>query len=199
MKAKTKMRFWELILCFIILFLIALMLGGCEESFGLRFSPTEPQRQSAELTYLLARRVNTEGLDPDSEAGEQLVKGTAASLTYTGRARTPVDPDEFDTVSEQAQNDALKRPDIGGVMDSALEIGLVIAGLVGGGTGIKIVRSLRRVHAKARGFNEVVGQVDTLKNNLETSVFRATFTGQTPMTRKLVAEASIDAKVQKGA
>lgn len=197
MRNKTKMILYEVgILIAGLIFLF--VLTGCEEAFGLRFAPSEAMRQNAELTHGLARKVNTAGLEPRAEAGEQLVKGTAVSLSYTGRARTPVDPDAFDTINEKAQEDSLQRPDIGGIMDSALEIGLMVATLIGGGVGVSAAKNLRRMHSKAKGFNEIVGQVGILKTELAKSTFTAAFTGQTPTTRKLVAEATVDNKVKKG-
>ena len=192
MKKRKKVTFLEVGFLLGIIFLL-LLANGCEESFGLRFSPTEAQRQNAELTHLLARRANAEGLEVGSQAGGQLVKGTEASLVYTGRAKFPVDPDDFSVVNNQAQSDALKRPDMGGMMDSALEIGLTVATLIGGGAGITVARNLRRVHAKAKGFNEVVSQNELLKRLAPDikETFKKAVAAQTPTTEKLVAEVRV--------
>lgn len=201
MRRKMKMKFWEMALILVILFLAVLMLGGCEEAFGLRFSPTEAMRKNAELTHGLARKVNVEGLEPGAEAGRQLIEGTEVSLVYTGRPQTPVDPDDFSTINSQAGSDASKRPDVGGMMDSALEIGLMVATLVGGGAGVTVARKMRQVHKKAKGFNEIVGQVGALKGTMKDSaptMFKDAFSGQTMATQKLVAEASIEDKVRRG-
>ena len=193
MRRRMKMRFWEMALICTLLFLAALRLGGCEEAFGLRFSPTEAMRKNAELTHGLARKVNAEGLEPGAEAGRQLVEGTEVSLIYTGRPRTPVDPDDFSTINSQAGSDASKRPDIGKVMDSALEIGVLVATLIGGGAGVTVVRSLRRVHAKAKGFHEVVSQNELLKRLAPEikETFKKAVVSQTLRTKKLVAEVRV--------
>jgi len=82
--------------------------SGCENS--LRFAPTEPQKQTAELTHELAVKVNAEGTQPQSPASEKLCEGTRAAVSYMGRAKTPPDPQRFDTITAQANQDAVKGP-----------------------------------------------------------------------------------------
>jgi len=175
----------------IVLMVLILSCGGCQDAVGLRFSPTQAQKQSAELTYQLARKVDSEGTEPKSPASVKLVEGTAASLAYTGRPVVAPNPDEFDTINDQAKDDASVRPDIGGTMDSMLEIGLAIAALAGGAGGIKLAQGLRTMHSKAKGFAEVVQQIKQYKNltvgNSEWENLRELLEEQTPTTRKMVA------------
>lgn len=191
-------RAFEIIIILLFLLFIGLLVSGCD-SVGLRFSPTQPQKQSAELTSLLARKVNMEGTDPLSSASKKLVDGTATSLAYTGRPLVAPNPDEFDTINTQAQNDAVKRPEVAETMDSMLEIGLGIAALVSGAGGIKLAQGLRKVHGKAKAFNEVVCQNELFKQMAsagEREKFISAFSGQTPKTRQFVAEARVANKTK---
>ena len=188
-----------LIIVSTILLIIALICGGCQDEFGLRFSPTQAIKENAELTNQLARKINVDGTDPESPASEKLVVGTEASLTYTGRPAVSPNPDEFDTINKQAQTDAELRPDIGKTMDSALEIGLGIATLIGGAGGLRLAQGLRKTHGKAKAFNEVVSQNDLFKKLAsaeEIAKFKAAFSGQTTSTQKVVAQARAEEKTK---
>ena len=194
-------RLLTLILIALLVFttLVIVTCGGCQDAVGLRFSPTEEIKQNAELTNQLARKINVEGSDPGSPASEKLVAGTAVSLAYTGRPTVAPNPDKFDTINEQAQVDAELRPDVAGTMDSALEIGIGIATLVGGAGGLRLAQGLRRVHGKARAFNEVVSQVGLYKKMApaeEITKLKSAFAGQTVSTQRAVAQVRADEKTK---
>ena len=165
---------------------------------GFRFPASEAQRQGAELTHLLAKKINSEGTDPESDAGRKVVDGTATSLAYTGRPKQMPNPDEFNTINDQAGQEAVQSPNIGGILDSGLEIGLGIAALMTGAGGIKLAQNLRRVHAKAKGFTEVVGNNEQFKRLATQEVwdlFKRAQVIQTEPTRKLVAETKTENKI----
>ena len=168
-----------------------LFLAGCEEP--LRFAPTEAQQQAAELTHLLAQRVNVEGTDAASPASEKLVEGTRTNLAYIGRPETPPDPEQFDTVVEQAGEDAIKRPDVWSVADNTLELAIGIAALVGGVYGTKAVGYLKVAKEKSKALQEVVQANDLFKQNASANEIAkwkaAQKTLQSRQTRKVVAEA----------
>lgn len=187
----------------VLLLVFGFCLSGCEEALGLRLSPTEAQKQSSELTYALALKVDKEGTDPESPASKKLVSGTAASLSYTGRPKEVPNPDDFETITSIAADDAEKRPDLGKSMDSALEIGLAIAGLFGGVGGVKVSQVLIKAHQKAKAFNEVVVNNDLFKKLADSDTTRDVITlfkdanvSQTPTTQKLVAEARAENKIR---
>jgi len=180
----------------IILLLISLC-GGCTE-VGLRFAPSQAIKANAELTNQLARKINTEGTDPGSSASNEVVAGTTASLAYTGRPNEAPNPDSFTTVNDQALTDATDRPDVAGTMDSMLELGLGVAALFGGAGGIKLAQNLKTMHAKAKGFTEVVTQNDifkTIASPEEWAKFKRAFAAQTPATQKLVAGVKTERKI----
>jgi anthranilate/para-aminobenzoate synthase component II len=192
-------RLFEVIIILLALVFIAVLVGGCQDSVGLRFSPTEEIKQNAELTSLLAQKINVDGTDPESPASEKLVVGTATSLAYTGRPTISPNPDDFDTINEQAQADAELRPDIEKTIDSALGIGLGIATLLGGAGGVKLAQGLRIIHGKAKAFNEVVSQNELFKKLTSAEGrghFKQACVGQTASTQKAVAQCRAEEKTK---
>uniref|UniRef100_A0A6M3KQQ4 Uncharacterized protein n=1 Tax=viral metagenome TaxID=1070528 RepID=A0A6M3KQQ4_9ZZZZ len=192
---KREFRLWTWI--FIILGIEALLLlvlfcGGCaDNSFGLRFQASEAQKESAELTYLLAKKVNEQGSDPQSDVSRKIVNGTETSLIYVGRPKQMPDVAEFDTINEQAGLDAAERPDVGGILDAVLELGLGITAVLGGAGGVKLAQSLRNMHAKAKGFTEVVKNNEVFKGLCPPEMwemFKDAQAQQSEPTRMLVAE-----------
>lgn len=186
------------ILCAAVFFLIMTICGGCTD-IGLRFAPSQAIKANAELTNQLARKINNEGTDAGSPASLQVVDGTTASLAYTGRPNEAPDPDSFSTINDQALQDGTERPDVGGTMDSMLELGLGLATLLGGAGGVKLAQNLKTMHAKAKGFTEVVTQNDIFKKITtpeEWEKFKHVFAAQTPTTRKLVAEVKTEHQIQ---
>ena len=192
-------HFIAVIIILAIAGIAVLICGGCQDSVGLRFSPTEEIKQNAELTNLLAQKINVDGTDPESPASEKLVVGTATSLAYTGRPAVSPNPDAFDTINEQAQADAELRPDVAETMDAALELGIGIATLLGGVGSVKLVQGLRKIHGKAKAFNEVVSQNDLFKKIAsadEVEKFKRAFSGQTASTRRAVAQVRAEEKTK---
>jgi len=180
------------------LLLVLFTCGGCTD-VGLRFAPSQAIKANAELTNQLARKINNEGTDAGSPASLQIVDGTTASLAYTGRPNEAPDPDSFSTINDQALQDGTERPDVAGTMDSMLELGLGLATLLGGAGGVKLAQNLKTMHAKAKGFTEVVTQNDIFKRVTtpeEWEKFKHVFAAQTPTTRKLVAEVKTEHQIQ---
>ena len=177
------------IMALVTLFIFLFTCGGCTE-MGLRFAPSQNIKANAELTNQLARKVNVDGTDPQSSASKQLVAGTEASLNYTGRPKQAPDPDQFETINNQAIDDANQRPDVGGTMDAILEIGLGLTALVGGAGGIKLAQNLKTMHAKAKGFSEIVTNNELFKQTAppeQWEQFKQSQAKQSEGTRKLIA------------
>lgn len=166
-----------------IVLLAVLLLGGCE---ALRFAPKESQKQAAELTHFLAKKVNEQGTAPASPASQQLVTGTMAALAYTGRPTTPPDPEQFDTIAAQANQEALERPDPWKVADSVLELGIGISALLGGVYGTRAVRFLQQAREKSKALQEIVIGNELLKEN--GANFKTAHRAQSPGTKAIVAE-----------
>jgi len=142
---------------------VAFLSSGCD---SLRLAPSESQKQTAELTHELARKVNAEGTQPASPASQRLVTGTQAALAYAGRPDVPANPDQFDTVAAQANQDALERPDPWQVADSALELAIGVCALLGGVYGTKAVRFLSQAREKSKALQEIVQGNELFKKQL---------------------------------
>lgn len=176
----------------IIVFLafIVFCVIGCEEA--LRFAPSESIKQTAELTNQMARKINTEGTVSQSPTSRQLVKGTQVSLSYIGRPKEVPDPEQFETVSAQAQTDAEKRPDAWEVADSMMELGIGVCALFSGVAGVKGVQILKNARAKSKALQEVVAGNELFKKTSESGM-AATFAtshnnAQSKETKKIVAD-----------
>ena len=150
--------------------MLLLMFGaiGCEQP--LRFAPSESIKQTAELTHQLANKINREGTDAQSQASEKLVNGTLVSLSYTGRPKEPPNPEDFDTISQQGQAEALERPDPWRVADHLLElaIGVVTVSGVGGAGAVKIVSSLKKAKEKSVALKEIIKGNELFKDKAAT-------------------------------
>ncbi len=168
----------------VIMLLAVLLLGGCEEP--LRLAPSQAQKQTAFLTADIAKAVEQNGTDPASPASKKLVQGTRAMAIYMGTPKVPADPDEFETVVSQAEQQAYERPDPWKIADNLLELGIGVAAIVGGGTGTIVVNRLRKLRQKSKALKEVVMGNELLKEN--GGDFKKAHRAQSPKTKTIIAE-----------
>ena len=172
-----------------VLLTVLIAIGGCEEP--LRFAPSQAQKQAALLTADIAKAVEQKGTEPASPASKKLVQGTRAMAIYMGTPKMPADPDEFDTVVSQAEQEAFERPDPWKVADHLLELGIGVAAIVGGGTGTVVVNKLKKLRQKSKALEEVVKGNELLKKNGTT--FKEAHSKQSPGTKAIVAEIRAEA------
>ena len=128
---------------FFIVSFILLIVGtliactGCENS-GLRFAPSQPQKQMAELSHDLAAEIEESGTDPHSPAAKALEESTAVTLAHIGMPKAPPF-DDYPTTLSQAQADAVKRPtadDVFEMVDKGLGLAELALIILGGSSGI---------------------------------------------------------------
>ena len=200
-------RLFPLALSLCVLLVLSLSLAGCG---GLRFAPSQSQKQLAFATHQAARSAADLGLQPGSEAAKQIVVGTAASLAYSGMPQTPEIAD-YDTTAAQAASDAARRPAAQDVFNAA-EGGLSLASqlilaLGFGGAGIggkKLIDWIALARQKSDAFKEVVQGNELLAQYLrdqgktaELNTFKAAQTSvQSPQTELLVTAERIPIKRQ---
>lgn len=152
----------------IAMIVIATFAGGCDT---LRFAPSESQKQIAYDTFNAAQAVNATGATAGSAATKKLVNGTAATLTYTGVPDNPTIAD-YDTTLQTAQADSAKRPtidDVANTFDGVMELGIGLAGVLGGTLGTKAIKALMLARQKAAALKEVVQGNEQFKTWLETT------------------------------
>ncbi|MFB0523944.1 MAG: hypothetical protein ACETVZ_00260 [Phycisphaerae bacterium] len=184
--------------CFIVILLVVvalcLLVVGCEQAF--RFAPSESIKQNTELTHSLAKKINEEGTTAKSPASGKMVQGTLVALTYTGRPKTPPDPEQFETITAQAQQEAEKRPEPWEMADAALNLGIGICSVFGGVYGLKGVRYLKQAKVKSKALQEIISGNELFKSQAGPQVNEAFAKAQdaaqkTNGTKRIVAEAKL--------
>lgn len=184
----------------IITVVLLAFVSGCEM---LRFEPTEAQKQNAwiharttELASDSAKQENT------SATLQQLTELSAeqsrAFVAYHGlprelpRARTAehILADSSYELSTQASDDAGRRPDAWDTADSVLELGIAVAGLLGGVYGVKAAGYFRQAREKSKALREIVqgNELFKRKQPAQSQIFKQSHAGQSTSTKKLVAE-----------
>lgn len=189
---------WHLQSQLVGVLLVLFCLSGCD---SLRFAATEAQKQNA----WLHRQVCTSAADTaeDEKASQQLCGLTAlaaqqsdAFVTDYGLPQSPKLPSDVDTllaegpaVATAAQTDAAKRPDVWTLADSALELGIALAGLVGGVYGVRIAGYLKTTRDKSKALKEIIDNNELFKQLYpeQADRFKETQQKQSPATRKLVS------------
>ena len=179
------------LIVFVVLAFLMFGIVGCEES--LRFAPSESIKQTAELTNQMARKINTEGTEAQSPASRKLVKGTQVALSYIGRPKEVPEPEHFETVSDQAQQDAEKRPDAWQMADSAIDLGIGVCALLGGVYGTRAVKFLKVARTKSKALQEIVKGNELFKETANEQTKQAFAIAQnkkqkTNGTKQIVAE-----------
>jgi len=154
----------------LVICLSVLPFSGC--STGLRFAPSDAQKQIAFDAHIKARAANLNGAVPQSDLTRKLVDETEASLQYIGMPASPR-IDDYDAAIAQAKADAVKRPDPNDVF-SAADAGLSLAAQLAialglGGTGVggkKLLDWIALARQKGRAFEEIVKGNELLKRYL---------------------------------
>ena len=186
---------WILIVLFFFFYLT-----GCET---LRFAPSLEQKQNAWLHNRTAQ------LAADAARNEQVskkIQQLTALCEIQSRAFCSDYglPDEFpqadsadDVLSQstwQLADTALvqsaQRPDVFDMADSFFELGIGIAGLIGGVYGVKGVRFLKEARDKSKALREVIEGNELFKRRHTDSAeaFKQAHKGQSTQTRRLVTE-----------
>ena len=81
-------------------------------------------------------------------AGGEFEDSDAGSFGHNG--------EQFKTVLSQAKADSMQKPDVFGLADGLMELGIALAGLVGGVYGIRIAGYLKQAREKSRALKEIV-------------------------------------------
>ncbi len=83
-----------------------------------------------------------------------------------------------------------ERPDVWDAADGLLEIGIAVAGVIGGAYGLRATRFLKRTREKSKALREIIEGNELLKQtSTETAVaFKTAHKTQSPTTRQIVTE-----------
>jgi len=180
--------------------MIGCSLAGCNT---LRFGPGEIQKQNA---YLHHRTVQTAAVQAQVEAvsaplqdlTRQAARQSEAIVAYYGMPQEIPDTESVvEILSEQnagltenARVEALERPDPWEVADHFMELGLALAGILGGVYGSRVARTLQTARQKSQALKEVVqgNQLFKKDNPKKAEAFKKAQQLQSKATRRVVAE-----------
>lgn len=185
---------------FIIGFVLpAIVCAGCD---GLRYAPSEEQKQNA---YLHHRTVQMSALQAKAEdVSTQLQSLTQAAaaqsdamMAYVGMPRELPPADTAETVLSQANaaitqaayQQGIQRPDPWQAADSLLELGIAVAGVVGGVYGARAVSALKIAREKSQALREIIEGNELFKQIQpeQAEAFKQAQAKQSAATRQLVA------------
>jgi hypothetical protein len=175
--------------------------GGCGQ---IRFAPTEQQKENAWVhNRTAAIAAQTAQAEQSSAKLQELTKlsqtqsemfvaycGLPEELPKTGTAEEVLS-EANKQLATTAIEQSKQRPDAWSVADSALELGIAVAGLFGGAGAVRLARFLQDAKAKSNALKEVVLGNEIFKKTNPASVqaFKDAQQNQSPVTKQIVAEA----------
>ena len=174
----------------VVLLLPVLCLCGCE---GLRYATTEAQKENAWLHSRVCGAVAQTAADenvseqlcgltdlaydqstafvmdyglPEQANNSRWAispSGLAVTSPSQGRCFEPLAGGELADVLSQAKTDSMRKPDAWALADGAMELGIAIAGLVGGVYGLRIAGYLKAAREKSKAIKEIVAGNELFK------------------------------------
>lgn len=175
----------------------ALHCCGCS---GLRLAATEAQKHNAFLHEQVCTAAAETAVDEAASAQlcaltDLAAEQSAAFVIDYGLPAALPPADDVDAllaaapaVAETAQTDAARRPDVWTLTDSALELGIALAGLIGGVYGVRIAGFFKTARDKSKALKEIIDNNDLFKQLYPDQVgrFKHAQQKQSPATKQLV-------------
>ena len=183
----------------IVILISMFILTGCD---SLRFAPGEEMKQNAWLhersTNLAAKIANDENVSQQLQAVTELnaVQSKAFVLDYGLPKERPVAGSIEDILSDDNRQIAQTsvtmsalRPDAWEVADGVIDLGIGVAGLLGGVWGIRIASALRDARQKSQALKEVIqgNELFMRQHGQSADSFKTAQRNQSPQTRTVVA------------
>ena len=176
------------------------LLTGCA---GLRFGPTEIQKQNAWLhnrtAQLTADTARVENVSPSLK--KLTVLGEMQSRVFTSDYGLPkqyppaggVEEILIDSNFQLARDSlwqAVERPDLWQLTDGVIDLGIGIMSLLGGVYGMKLADFLKQARAKSKALKEIVegNEIFKHRNSGFSEAFKDAQRGQSSETRQVVAQ-----------
>jgi hypothetical protein len=180
---------------------VLLVASGCGQ---IRFAPTEQQKQNAwvhnRTAVIAAQEAQAE------QASAQLQELTKLSETqsrvFVAYCGLPEEIPQAETAQDvlkesnvqlaaTAIEQSKQRPDAWSVADSAMNLGIAIAGLFGGVYATRITKFLQDAKAKSNALKEIVLANEIFKktNPDSADAFKDAQRNQSPLTKQIVTEA----------
>jgi hypothetical protein len=184
----------------IIVLLGCVLLSGCD---GFRFAAREEQKQNAYLHWrvaeLAAAQAKAEETSPQLQGLTGLAsrQGRAFAADY-GMPRELPAADNAEqilhgsgaAIAATAYQQSMERPDVWQMADGAMNLGIGLAGLLGGAYGIRATQFLKQAREKSKALKEIIEGNELFKQNCPTqaAAFKDAQAGQSTETRKIVTE-----------
>jgi hypothetical protein len=177
-----------------------LFCAGCE---AMRFAPSEEQKQNAWVhNRTAAIAAQTAQNEQSSARLQELTKlsetQSQAFVAYCGLPEELPDAETAEDVLSESNKQlaataieqSKQRPDAWGVADSALELGIAVAGLFGGVYATRISKFLQDAKAKSNALKEIVLANEIFKktNPDSADAFKDAQRNQSPLTKQIVTE-----------
>jgi len=178
---------------------IVLFVCGCG---GFRFAATEAQKQNAWLHQRMAQLTAEQAA---AETSSKTLQDLAALSALQSQAfiadcglpeRVPSAASaeqilsSAEAIARQAQTDGARRIDPWSAADGLIELGIGLAGLVGGIYGLKAADFFQQAREKSKALREIITGNELFKQMHAKSApaFKEAHENQSPSTRRLVAE-----------
>ena len=134
--------------------------------FGM--AATEAQKENAWLHgRLCAAAADTsvdEGASPELCGLTALAESQSEAFVVDyGLPESMPDLSIAEVVANNAKLDAAKRPDVWVLADSAMELGIALAGLIGGVYGVRVAGYLKTARDKSRALKEIINGNELFK------------------------------------
>ena len=180
--------------------MVCLLLVGCD---SFRFAPGEVQKANAWLhnrtAQMTADTAKAEAVS--SELVELAALSELQSRAFVADYGVPKEfpaaatvEDVLSTSSRQLAAGAISlssdRPDVWDMADGAIQLGIGIAGILGGVYGIRATQFLRRAGEKSKALREIIEGNELFKRqNTDTAEpFKQAHKAQSPTTRQIVTQ-----------
>jgi len=182
--------------CLVIFSLIC----GCD---SIRFAPSEAQKQNAYLHQRTASKASETAIRED--VSDELISLTSLSalqseafvfdygfpgeLPHAETVDDILNKSSYD-LARTASDVSRTRVDAWDIADGAMDIGIAVAGLLGGVWGVRVVSVLRTAKLRSNALREIVLGNELFKksNSDMADAFKSAHTMQSKPTRKVVAE-----------
>jgi hypothetical protein len=197
-----------------IVLLACIVLCGCD---ALRFAPKEEQKQNAWLHWRVTELAAQEAVKENVSAKVQGLTGLSAqqSRAFVADYGIPKELPEglqagFEiaaqpgaavphlseglvletAIAQAAYRQSVQRPDMWAMADGAIDLGIGLAGLLGGVYGIRATQFLKQARDKSKALKEIIEGNELFKEThpLQASAFKDAQKDQSAETRKIVTE-----------
>jgi hypothetical protein len=183
-----------------IVLLVCIVVCGCDT---LRFAPKEEQKQNAWLHWRLTELAAQEAAKEDASAKLQGLAELSArqSRSFAADYGMPKELPAAETaeqilngsgaaIAQSAYQQSLSRPDMWQMADGVMELGVGLAGLLGGVYGIRAAQFFRQARNKSKALKEIIEGNELFKEThpLQASAFKEAQKDQSPETKRIVTE-----------